>query len=407
MSRPNLSTFSLKAGEVFLKPGDKIKSVYLIQAGRLSICQARPGKMIEVAQLRAPEMLGEEQVFGASPWQLTALAIRDTVIVEIPLQMIQAELNHESPRNKLILKGISERSKAVFNEFRALQNSREVLPCPHECTAKAFGAVFHAAHAVGQKKGAIIEAEWNELKKFAIEVFEEPVVRLEDVVKILAKLGFVTFDGRVIELGLLNQLEGFFDFYGNYFFKGGHAELLKTNAKMQKMTEELLSLEKQFPADRAGFAHLPYSLTMDALKVAIGVTFDPNQLFRLEQKGLFLKRQNIEGGTVLSFYKPDFEQMLWNWNILREVELWNERGYVDGEGLKIPLDAPANPESERKRWAQILADWKPLAPIQGVPALRLGEKSVDEIWCHVCMSVVQKDQKFCEICGTGLTTQVA
>jgi hypothetical protein len=201
----------------------------------------------------------------------------------------------------------------------------------------------------------------------------------------------------------MNQIEAFFDYYGNYYFKGGSSELLKTNSKSTKVTEAFLAVAAKHPVDRGGFAHLPYTATIDAMKESLGKTFEADQLFRLEQKGLFIKRTATQDGGVLSFYKPDFEQMLLNWKILKELETWNETGFIEPPGgAALPGHAESTPEHvrERKQWAKALADWKPAVNAKGgVPQLRQGEKKPGEVWCHVCMSPVKKGQKLCEVCG--------
>jgi CRP-like cAMP-binding protein len=401
-------TRNLKAGETLLKPGDKLNSVYIVQSGRISICQPKGGKMVEISQMRAPETIGDECVFGPMPWQLSALAIRDSVIVEIPVEMLQEQINKGNPNQKALLKAFSDRVKTTFAELKTLQTNREVMPCPADNTAKVFGVVFHTARAVGaaSDSGGPTVADWVQFKKYAFEVFDESVVRLEDAVNVLAKLGYVKLVGDKIHLNDMKQIEAFFDYYGNYHFKGGYSDLLKTNAKMQKVTEEFLRVADAYPVDRGGNAHLPYKDTIDAMKKVMGNSFEADQLFRLEQKGLFIKRVSTQDGGTLSFYRPDFEQMMLNWKILRELEIWNEKGFVElGGQTGAPAEA-VDPAAERKRWAQMLAGWKPVASAGGLK-LRSGEKKAGEIWCPTCMSVVTKAQKQCHVCGAELGTAKA
>ena len=40
------------------------------------------------------------------------------------------------------------------------------------------------------------------------------------------------------------------------------------------------------------------------MKKTMGATFEADQLFRLEQKGLFIKRTTTQDGGILSFLPP-------------------------------------------------------------------------------------------------------
>ena len=144
---------------------------------------------------------------------------------------------------------------------------------------------------------------------------------------------------------------------------------------------------------------MPYKPTIDGMKKSLGNTFEADQLFRLEQKGLFIKRTTTNDGGMLSFYRPDFEQMLLNWKLLKEIEVWNEKGFVSMGAIAGAPQAAEDPETERKRWAQLLKDWKPAVSAAGGVKLRSGTKKFGEVWCEVCMSVIAKNQKVCQVCG--------
>jgi hypothetical protein len=170
---------------------------------------------------------------------------------------------------------------------------------------------------------------------------------------------------------------------------------------------------KAYEVDRAGNVHLPYKSAIDAMKKRLGPGFEADQLFRLEQKGLYLKRTTTQDGGSLSFYRPDWEQMLLTWRVLRQVELWNSKGYVELTGT-APATAGGAPvasadagteeqaRAEREKWARRLAGWKPAAfrdtPIQ----LRQGKPRLGEVWCQVCMSVLAKNAELCEVCGANV-----
>ena len=247
-----LTTRNLRAGETLLSPGDKIKRVYMIQSGRIPLCQAKGGKVVEIAQLSSGQSIGDEAAFGPLQWNLTALALRETVVIEVPLESITEPLNQAPPAIKQLVKGLGDRLKTSFSEVKTLKLNRDAVPCPADHVAKVFGVIYHVARIIGtlNEEAASATADWDQFRKFAAEVFDESVVRLEDAVGVLIKLGYARFEGATLHLTDLKQVEAFFDYYGSYHFKGGYDDLLKTNAKMQKVTEEFLKLADNHPMDR-------------------------------------------------------------------------------------------------------------------------------------------------------------
>ncbi len=417
---------NLKRGDVLLKPGDRITSIYLIQAGRLSVNIPKDGKMVELYQVLPSQSLCEEAVFGPLSWQFSAIAMTSSRLVEIPVEVLKSQLAAAHPAASFLLKSLSEKTKAFFKEVRTLKSNREMLPCPPDNTAKVFGCLFHAAKCIGiQEDSGTIRADWNELKEFAFEVYDESPFRLEEAVNVLIKLGYVELrlneaeDRGTILLKNMAQIEAFFDFYQNYHFKGGYSELLKTNEKSTKVTQAFLKVSEQFQMDRAGNVTMPYKPAIDAMKAELGSTFEADQLFRLEQKGLFIKRSSTNDGGILTFYRPDFEQMLLNWKVLKEVELWNEKGFVDLSGIEMqkssePQASSVQPQavasdparSERELWARRLSSWKPVSTFSA-PKIRSGIPKPGERWCTICLTPVQTSDEFCPVCGVDLKPKSA
>lgn len=412
----------LKRGEILLQSGTKSQSLFLIQSGLLAIVQPRNEKSIEICQLTAPQIVGEELLFGGTISGYNVVALRDSRVVELPIATAKPFLATLGLEGGLLAKGLFERLKTTFNELKTERSNREVTPCPGNATAKAFGVIYHSIRAVGKAESeTVCAASWPELKSYAHEVFDEPLTRIDHVVEILVKLGYAQLDhadpakARSIRITEMRQIETFFDFFGTYHFKGGHADFLKTNERSTRVTQALLEVAKSATADRSGNVQLPYKSTIDSLKALLGPSFEADQLFRLEQKGLFMKRTATQDGGLLSFYRPDYEQMLLTWKVLKQVELWNQHGWVEvssagpSKAVISEADIAADEQSraEREKWARRLAGWKPFA-LRGKPVqLRSGKPRLGEVWCHVCMSVLPKNGETCEVCGAEVPRKKA
>jgi hypothetical protein len=105
---------------------------------------------------------------------------------------------------------------------------------------------------------------------------------------------------------------------------------------------------------------------VDYFKNELGLNFSPDQISRLENKGLMTKRKTTSNNQVLlQFELKEFASIHKNWTILREVNRWNEKGSVD------PY------EVEKKAV----------------------KKSAGSSKCPACAAEVVESQKFCGECG--------
>ena len=401
----------LSPGDVLIKAGTKAGMAYLVDSGRIIVNLSREG-INELIQAEAPLILGEEEVFGAGTAATTSIAVENSGVSELPVDKLKALLQKASPQAQMLIKGLAERVKAATAELKPLRQGEDSKPCPPDSTAKVFGVIFHAARCLGKKKGHLVEAQWAEFKDYAVDLMEETEYRMRQALNILAKLGYAELDwsAGTLQFTDMSQIEAFFEFYQNYHFKSGYAQLLKTNDKITAITEAVIKVSEPFTPDRMGMVHMPFKATIDKLKEMLGKTFEADHLFRLEQKGLMVKRISNDKGGVLSFWRAEFEQMLLNWKVLREVELWNEKGYVDMSDY-VPGRAEANAKAavaaaneELRRVKEKLADWKPLVLKGKVPTIRMEPPKPGELLCPTCLTPHGKKQTVCEVCDSELKT---
>lgn len=400
----------LPPGEILVKAGTKTGTVYVVDSGRVIVNLSRDG-IVELIQAQAPQALGEEEVFGTGAATATSIVVEETGVTELPVDKLKALLQKATPQMQMMLKGVAERVKTASSELKTLRLAEDAKPCPPDGTAKVFGVIFHAARCTGKKKGQLVEAQWADFKGYAVDLMEETEYRVRQALNILAKLGYVELDfggEGTLQFTDMTQIEAFFEFYQNYHFKSGYAQLLKTNDKVTAITEAVIKVSEPFTPDRMGMVHMPFKATIDTLKEMLGKTFEADHLFRLEQKGLMVKRISDDKGGVLSFWRAEFEQMLLNWKVLREVELWNEKGFVDMSGY-VPGQASANAQAaaaaaneELRRVKEKLASWQPVMLKGKVPTIRSEPPKPGELLCAVCMSPYHKKQTVCEVCDNDL-----
>lgn len=372
----NLRVF--KKGEHLFNEGEKAKSLYLIQSGLISVFLQRPKKNIEVFQISGSQILGEHVLSGAAQNPFSAVALNETKVLEIPVDLIRAQIGQSSQLIQLLFKSMAERQKHTTNEIKSIRMEKDSSPCPPEHIAKVYGVIFHVAKQMGVEKEDRTTVTWSAFKQYSQRVFLENPVRLENACNILVKLKLAEFEmvkneaepDSASEYGYfhildLASVERFFEYYQHYYYKSGNPEFFKVDDKVMGLAGHLLKFTESAQVNRAGVVQVNYQEIMNQLKTAFG-NFTPDQFDRLEKKGLFIKRETNSNGGLISFYRQEFEAMLQNWKILREIEKWNERGVVE------LVEASAKPDQ---------------GPLSSCPA---------------CSSEISQSQKFCGNCGHKL-----
>ncbi|MBO9667689.1 MAG: cyclic nucleotide-binding domain-containing protein [Bdellovibrio sp.] len=338
-----MSVKTFKKGEVIYKDGDKITSVFLIQSGGASQCLIRGKKTIDLFQLGASHILGDQVILGAQTHPTSAVATTETKVLEIPVETLKSQYEGAPQMLKVIIKSLAERLRLAMNEVRSTKLEKDSSPCPEDQVAKAFGAVFHTANHKGDRStpGRVI-VEWGMMKQYSQRIFGEGPKRIEQVINILVKQKMALYEmGKApdnpegpdeiqkvhfLDLGLL---ESFFEFYQYYYFKGGRTELLKVDEVCQNLLDGLLKLTVDAEVDRFGVVSLEFAKFVQYCKDELGINLNNDHFARLEGKGVFMKRRNVANSVLLQFEVKEFRSMFGSWKMLREIEKWNERGFVD------------------------------------------------------------------------------
>ena len=124
--------------------------------------------------------------------------------------------------------------------------------------------------------------------------------------------------------------------------------------------------------DRFGTVSIEYAAFAEKMQEELGVKLLADHFIRLENKGVFSKRRTTGDKVYIDFDLREYKNILYSWKFIREINKWNERGFVD-------LD-----EKEEVR-----------------------KKKTDGPICPQCGTPCQSDQKFCGECGQNLVAKAS
>lgn len=377
-----MSVKTFKKGEVIFKDGDKITSVYLIQSGGANQCLIRGKKTVDLFQLGASHILGDQVILGQATHPTSAVATTETKVLEIPVEALKQHYEQAPQMLKVIIKSLADRLRLAFNDVRSSKLEKDSSPCPEDQVAKCFGTVFHTANHKGDRStpGRVI-VDWNLMKQYSQRVMGESPKRLEQAINILVKLKLAFYemgkspdnpDGpeeiqkvHFLDLGLV---ESFFEFYQYYYFKGGRSDLLKVDDLCVNLLGGIIKLSEGLEVDRFGICSIDFAKFAEHCKEEFGMNLNNDHFARLEAKGVFMKRRTAGTGVLLQFEIKEFRSVFQSWKMLKEIEKWNEKGFVDMD------------EKEEKK-----------KKVTGGPA------------CPACAVELQAGAKFCHECGHKIT----
>ncbi len=194
----------LKSGEVLFNDGDNADSLFIIQKGQLRLYKPKGKGFIEIAVLRAGEVIGEMAYFdddgSGKKRSCAAAAMVPTEVIEISFPAFGKTMAALNPWFKTIINTLASRLRKANTRIRELESNStsnygqkvgeyEFIK-PAE-VMKALGTLFLVFKAHGEKHDKGVSVSKKTLDLYASDIFSLSDAKFDAVVFTLQGLGWL------------------------------------------------------------------------------------------------------------------------------------------------------------------------------------------------------------------------
>ncbi len=372
------ATKEYKKGQLLFKEGDAVESIYFIQTGKVSIFLERQGKKIQIDELKSSQVLGEGGLFALGKHPFSAEAMVNSQVLEIPIKALNAQVEALPSTAKLILKSLHEDVKQLRSKIKSIALENDNSPCSqHHVPTLFFQYVLLSKHLGKANEAGEYKVSWSSLRHFSTRVFRESQQRLMSGLELLKKLGYCDWTKQYNEEEKIEEIneitfkdiatiDRFAEFYTYHIFKAGKPEAILVDDMAFKVIKILVQLSIGQKPNHQGNVVLEYDQVLKMAKEKTRIDLKNTHFDLLEKKGLMVQRKSTDKGLQLLFNGDDFMATAINWAIIKEIDMWNQKGFIDFNHVE---DAAA-----------------------------AGQKET----CPQCSQATQAEQKFCAHCGAKL-----
>ena len=223
----------MKPGEILFNDGEKANSLYIIQKGQLRLFKPKGKGFIEIAVLRAGEVIGEMAYFdddGGGKRSCAASAMVSSEVIEISFSAFSKTMSGLNPWFKTIINTLATRLRATNARVKELEsNSASVNYGSGKHSGyeffktadiiKILGMLFLTYRSHGEEHEHGLSLHKKTLNLYSHEIFGIMEAKMDEMLIILEdlKLAHVENDKdglpKVVVLRNLNLLRSFFIFY--------------------------------------------------------------------------------------------------------------------------------------------------------------------------------------------------
>ncbi len=290
------------AGEVVFNDGDHANSLYIIQKGQMRLYKPKGRGFIEIAVLRAGEVIGEMAYFdedgSGNRRSCAASAMINTEVIEISFPAFSKTMAGLNPWFKTIINTLASRLRKANSRIRELEansvshNYGGAGASTYEFfrsvdVVKTLSVLFLVLKGHGEKHASGISCHRNTMNFYAFEIFNVMESKFDEMINMLVEMEFMSIakdgDGfpKVLvatHLDVIRQLLIFF----NSQRIAPEEKKLKIPAKCEDFLEKILV---QIGSSKEAKVEVNLSKILDAYKT----------------KNIFIDLPNLEEARAAGF----------------------------------------------------------------------------------------------------------
>lgn len=215
----------LAKDEILFREGDPSDAAFVIKSGKISITKAKGNSEIILAEIGPGSMLGEMAFFDNKPRSAGAKASTDTEVITLPFAALHAQFKTFPEWLKVMVKTINghvrDANKRIKNLEHAQKDDTQFFD-PHSIT-RVMAILTLVGEKFGEKEDGGINIPTGTLRKYTIQIFQQPTNKMLRMTETLNALGYVTLEdmgeGRQrLIIKNLKLLSEFVDYYNEYLF---------------------------------------------------------------------------------------------------------------------------------------------------------------------------------------------
>lgn len=199
--KSGIKTF--KPGDIIFHENDPAESLYIIQRGQIRLFLPKGRGYVEIAILRAGEVIGEMAYFDekARRRSCSAAAIITTEVVEISFKAFSKTMSNLNPWFKTIINTLADRLRKTNAKVKELENNSvgfgkngkvgDYTFFHNIDVVRMLAGIYLCLRAHGQVVAGGMEIHLNTLKFYLIEIFNIQEVKYEEFFHLLTTERFI------------------------------------------------------------------------------------------------------------------------------------------------------------------------------------------------------------------------
>lgn len=329
---PKSGIKSFKAGEILFNDGETADSLFIIQRGQVRLFKPKGKGYIELAVLRAGEVIGEMAYFdedgSGRKRSCSASAITGVEIIEISFVAFGKTMQSLNPWFKTIITTLVQRLRKANTRIKELEDNQAVSygakPVGYEFmkpieVMRVLGTLFLVFKAHGELKSQSFVLHRKTLQLYTQDMYQILDAKVESILNLLVQLGWMEIkedEDKAMNLLYLKNIEAIRQIFIYY-----NGERHMPDEKKMRIGEkcEILMSKMIEKAPTNPLIDIPNVKVIDDVPPKFTKYYNLSPLLsELKNKGININPDHVDDGRNLGLFG---EVLIQDENVLVETDL--------------------------------------------------------------------------------------
>lgn len=320
----------LNAGDVLFREGDAATSMYVVKKGRMKVFKQKGNAEVELAVVGAGAMIGEMAFFDRKPRSASVKADLDAEVIELSFDSLQAHYEKLPEWLKALVKTINDHLREANKRIKNLEQVSEKGPgggsskgiAPYQAN-KLCAILTLVASRFGKADSVDggLELPAGTLRKFTIQVFQEPTNKMQQLIGYLHGLGIMKYQDlgeSKVKVNLVKPevLYDFVEWYNEYLFAPEDKKITVEPDDMKALKAMVFYSQKVAEADAKGDVKINITQIQNDSMKDLGSVVQINDFNSLIKKNLCSEKMQEKDGLSIKLNKVETAKIYDYWQIV-------------------------------------------------------------------------------------------
>lgn len=310
--------------EYLFKEGDFPDNMYIVRSGSLAITKTKNKSEVVLAEIGTGAMVGEMALFDKKPRSANVKATKETEVVCLPYKGLEQQLATMPEWLRAIIKTLNQNLREANLKIKTLGETQvQEESFPPQLINKLISIINLVSMQHGKKEDKGLSIPPGTLRKYTIQIFQEPTHKMTALLTALEKLNyFEIIDIEDSKQILYNKnpemLKDFVDWYNDWLMKPEESrfELLPLEVKALK---GIVHFAKKGKATFNGKMKINIEQVMTSSKAELDFVIRPDDFNGLISKGLCSEKVVSAQGITVEVLPEDLDKIATNFGFIQEL----------------------------------------------------------------------------------------